>query len=74
MDASAIFELYQQLAPAELFRVLQRQMGRAVHTGIYSARLVIWMMIDQRTAGWGNAGQQCGAVGARSVRSLVEPL
>jgi hypothetical protein len=64
MDASAIFELYQQLAPAELFRVLQQQMGRNVHTGIYSARLVIWMMIDQRL--------QAGGTLVSSVERLVQ--
>ena len=48
MNSSAVFDLYLQLAPAELFRLLQRQMGVIVHNGIYSARLVIWMMISQR--------------------------
>ena len=41
METSAAFDLYRQLAPAELFRLLQRQMGVRVHDGIYSARLVI---------------------------------
>jgi len=27
MNLSAMFDLYAQLAPAELFRLLQRQMG-----------------------------------------------
>jgi len=70
MDASAIFELYQQLAPAELFRVLQRQMGRAVHTGIYSARLVIWMMIDQRL----QAGGTLVSSMERLVQGRFDPL
>ena len=48
MDSSTIFALYLQLAPAELFRLLQRQMGVTVRNGIYSARVVIWMMISQR--------------------------
>src|ERR1700688_2194012 len=48
MDSFAMFGLYAQLAPAELFRLLQRQMGVKVRNGIYSARLVIWMMINQR--------------------------
>ncbi len=48
MDSSSVFDLYQQMAPAELFGLLQRQMGVIVRDGIYSARLVMWMMIDQR--------------------------
>ena len=48
MNSSAIFDLYQQIAPAELFRLLQRQMGVIVRHGIYSARVAIWMMINQR--------------------------
>jgi hypothetical protein len=48
METSAAFDLYRQLAPAELFRLLQRQMGMRVHDGIYSARLVMWMMMQQR--------------------------
>jgi hypothetical protein len=50
MDSFSVIDLYQQLAPAELFRLLQRQMGVIVHNGIYSARVVIWMMINQSTS------------------------
>jgi len=56
--------MYVQLAPAELFRLLQRQMGRTVHNGIYSARLVIWMMIHQRLQARGTL--------ASSVEQLVQ--
>jgi hypothetical protein len=64
MDASAIFNLYLQLAPGELFRLLQRQMGGTVRNGIYSARLVIWMMINQRLQARGTL--------ASSVEQLVQ--
>ena len=64
MDSSAVFELYQQLAPAELFRLLQRQMDVTVHNGIYSARVVMWMMINQRLQGRGTL--------ASSVEQLVQ--
>jgi hypothetical protein len=64
MDSSAIFGLYLQLAPAELFRLLQRQMGAIVRNGVYSARLVIWMMIDQRLHARGTL--------ASSVERLVQ--
>jgi len=64
MDSSRFFALYLQLAPPELFRLLQRQMGVTVHNGIYSARVVIWMMINQRLQARGTL--------ARSVEQLVE--
>jgi hypothetical protein len=64
MDSSAVFDLYLQLAPAELFRLLQRQMGVNVRNGIYSARLVIWMMINQRLQARGTL--------ASSVEQLVQ--
>ena len=64
MDSSAVFELYMQLAPAELFRLLQRQMGVTVRNGIYSARLVIWMMMNQRLHARGTL--------ASSVEQLVQ--
>ena len=64
MDSSAVFELYQQLALAELFRLLQRQMDVTMHNGIYSARVVMWMMINQRLQGRGTL--------ASSVEQLVQ--
>ena len=64
MDSSAVFDLYLQLAPAELFRLLQRQMGVIVHNGIYSVRVVIWMMINQRLEARGTL--------ASSVEHLVQ--
>ena len=64
MDCSAIFDLYQRLAPAELFRLLQRQTGGIVRNGIYSARVVLWMMINQRL--------QAGSTLANSVEQLVQ--
>ena len=64
MDSAAVFELYLQLAPAELFRLLQRQTGVTVHNGIYSARLVMWMMINQRLHARGTL--------ASSVEQLVQ--
>jgi len=63
-DSSALFNLYVQMAPAELFRLLQRQSGHRAHNGIYTARLVIWMMMNQRL--------QAGATLARSVEQLVQ--
>src|SRR3984957_12725866 len=64
MDSSAIFNLYVQLAPAELFRAVQREVGVVVRNGIYSARVVIWMMMNQRL-------QPRGTL-ASSVEQLVQ--
>lgn len=64
MTSPAVFDLYLQLAPAELFRLLQRQMGLIVRNGIYSARLVMWMMINQRLQARGTL--------AGSVEQLVQ--
>lgn len=63
-DASALFSLYRQIAPAELFRLLQRQIGLKGRAGIYTARLVMWMMMVQRL-------QPRGTL-ASSVAQLVE--
>jgi hypothetical protein len=64
MDDCAMFSLYLQVAPAEMFRLLQGQTGRTVRNGIYSARLVIWMMMNQRLQARGTL--------ARSVEQLVQ--
>jgi hypothetical protein len=61
---SSVLNLYLQIAPAELFRLLQRQSGHLAHDGIYSARLVIWMMMNQRL--------QASGTLARSVEQLVQ--
>src|SRR5437016_9220922 len=63
-DSAVLLNLYVQIAPAELFRLLQRQSGRIVRNGIYSARLVIWMMMNQRL--------QAGGTLAQSVEQLVQ--
>ena len=63
-DPSALFKLYVQVAPAELFRLLQRQLKMSARDGIYSARLVIWMMMNQRLHARGTL--------ARSVEQLVQ--
>jgi hypothetical protein len=60
----ALLDLYRQLAPGELFRLLQRQMDVKVRAGIYTARLVIWMMMNQRLQARGTL--------ASSVEQLVQ--
>ena len=63
-DSASLFNLYLQVAPAALFRLLQQQLGLKVRVGIYTARLVVWMMMIQRL-------QPRGTL-ARSVAQLVE--
>ena len=64
LDSTALFGLYRQLAPAALLRVLQRELDLKVRAGIFTARLVIWMMMLQRL-------QPRGTL-ASSVAQLVE--
>ncbi|HWB86466.1 MAG TPA: IS4 family transposase [Bryobacteraceae bacterium] len=64
VDSSALFGLYRQLAPAELFRLLQREIGWKARAGIYTTRLVLWMMMIQRLEPRGSL--------ASSVAQLVE--
>ena len=63
-DSASLFNLYLQVAPAELFRLLQRQVDPKARGGIYTARLVMWMMMIQRL-------QPRGTL-ATSVAQLVE--
>ena len=63
-DSVGLFNLYRQVAPAELFHLLLRQIGFKARAGIYSARLVMWMMMIQRL-------QPRGTL-ASSVAQLVE--
>src|SRR5260370_21358438 len=63
-DSFVLLSLYIKIPPAELFRLLQRQSGRIVRNGIYSARLVIWMMMNQRL--------QAGGTLAKSGEGLVQ--
>jgi hypothetical protein len=43
-----VLSLYARLAPGELFQLLQRRTGRSTRDGIYTPRVVIWMMMLQR--------------------------
>jgi hypothetical protein len=63
-DSSALFELYAALAPGDVFRLLQRELGIVRRDGIYSARLLLWMMMSQRL--------QRGGTLALSVEQLAQ--
>jgi putative transposase len=43
-----LLNLYTQIAPGGLFRLLQRNLGLTKRTGVYTVRVVLWMMIAQR--------------------------
>jgi len=47
-ELPVLLNLYAQIAPGELFRLLQRGLGVTRHEGIYTPRVVIWMMMLQR--------------------------
>ena len=47
-EASVLLNLYTQIAPGELFRLLQRNLGINVHDRVYTPRVVMWMMMVQR--------------------------
>jgi len=64
MDASAVFELYRDLAPAELFLSLPQHCKVKMRNGIYTARVVLWMMMNQRLQARGTLEQ--------SVEQLVQ--
>lgn len=47
-ESSTLLDLYAQIAPGTLFGVLQRDLGVTKHDGIYTPRVVMWMMMQQR--------------------------
>lgn len=63
-DSESVFHWYEQVAPAVLFRLLQRDLGWKARAGIFTARVVLWMMMMQRL-------QRKGTL-ASSVAQLVE--
>jgi Transposase DDE domain len=72
-DSAALFSLYQQMAPAELFRLLQRQIDQKVRAGIFTARLVIWMMMIQRLQPRGTLASSVSQLVAGRFDPLLSP-
>ena len=64
LDSAPVYELFRQLLPAPYLRQIGRQFG-FVRRGIYSLRLVLWLMIWQRL--------QHNASLAQAVRQLQAP-
>jgi hypothetical protein len=50
-DTSPVHRLYQRMVPAWLFRELCQRHGYGFRQGIYSAAVVVWLMIWQRLEG-----------------------
>lgn len=63
-DWQDLLYLYQQIVTASLLQYLQRRAGWRVPRGIYSARVVLWLMIVQRLHG--------GATLASAVQLLIQ--
>jgi len=63
-DLPSIVHLYQQIVTAGLLQYLQNQAGMKVRCGIYSARVVLWLMILQRL--------HAGATLAATVQMLIQ--
>lgn len=70
LDSSDLFNLYVRVAPPELFRLLQQQIGWKARRGIYTARLVMWMMMVQRLQPRGTLAN----VVAQLVEGRFDPL
>jgi putative transposase len=63
-DWQSLLHLYQQTVTASLLLYLQKQSKWKVRRGIYSARVVLWLMILQRL--------QAGATLAAAVQLLIQ--
>jgi hypothetical protein len=48
LKLDVLLNLYTQIAPGGLFRLLQRNLGLRKRTGVYTVRVVLWMMMAQR--------------------------
>jgi DDE family transposase len=72
-DLSSIALIYQRCAPATLFEYLQKRAGVKVRRGIYSLRVVVWMMILQRLHAKGTLASAVQLLQQGSAEGLLEP-
>jgi hypothetical protein len=63
-DGQSVLGLYQQIVTAGLLQYLQKQAGWKTRRGIYSARVVLWLMMLQRL--------HAGATLASGVQLLIQ--
>jgi hypothetical protein len=71
-DLSSIALIYQRCAPAALFEYLQKRAGIKVRRGIYSLRVVVWMMILQRLHAKGTLTSAVQLLQQGSAEGLLE--
>lgn len=69
-DPESILHLYQQIVTVGLLQYLQKQAAIKVRRGIYSARVVLWLMILQRL----NAGGTLAATVQLLIQGAAGPL
>jgi len=72
-DLSSIALIYERCAPATLFEYLQKQAGVKVRRGIYSLRVVVWMMILQRLHAKGTLTTAVQLLQQGAAEGLLEP-
>jgi putative transposase len=71
-DLSSIALIYDRCAPATLFDYLQKRAGVKVRRGIYSLRVVVWMMILQRLHAKGTLTSAVQLLQQGSAEGLLE--
>jgi DDE family transposase len=72
-DLSSIALIYERCAPATLFEHLQKQAGVRTRRGIYSLRVVAWMMILQRLHAKGTLTTAVQLLQQGAAQGLLEP-
>src|SRR5579862_8316660 len=72
-DVSSIALMYERCAPAALFEYLQKQAGLRIRRGIYSLRVVAWMMILQRLHAKGTLTTAVQLLQQGAAQGLLEP-
>ena len=73
LDSAPLFSLYRQLAPAALFRLLQQELDLKRRVGIYTARVVIWMMMMQRLQARGTLASSVAQLAGGRFDPLLSP-
>ena len=70
-DLAVVLNLYAQIAPGELFRLLQRNLGFPTRSGLYTPRVLIWMMMRQRLDGRGTLAKAVQELAAGELDPLL---
>src|SRR5438067_2509365 len=70
-DLPVLLNLYSQIAPSELFRLLQRNLGFVTRSGLYTPRVLIWMMMRQRLDAQGTLAKAVQELAAGELDPLL---